>query len=135
MYGRVGGEAGLLKVVQGPGRPSVYALPPAPGGAVQFVVAWEGPGSGRGTRALRLDLVRQAGDDARVVWTSADVFPDGLVVRSYRVRGSEIVVRYEMHYAGWIPGCEPQTEQEDVYRLTPTGVFAQIGRASCRERV
>jgi hypothetical protein len=128
LYGRMAGEAGLLKVLQGPGRPSVHALPLASGGAVQFVVAWEGPGSGRGTRALRLDLVRQAADDARVIWTSADLFPEGLVVRSYRVRGSEIVLRYEMHYAGWIPGCDLQTEQEDVYRLAPSGVFARKSR-------
>jgi hypothetical protein len=128
VYGGTGGEAALLKVLHGPGRPDVRALPRAPGGAVQFVVAWEGPGSGRGTRALRLDLVRQAGDDARVVWTTGDLFPGGLFARSYRVRGTEIVVRYEMHYAGWIPGCEAQTEQEDVYRLTPAGVFAQASR-------
>jgi hypothetical protein len=128
LYGRVDGEAGLLKIIQGPGRPVVHTLPPAPDGAPQFVVAWEGPLSGRGSRALRLDLLRQTGEDARVMWTSTDLFPDGLFAREYSVRGREIVVRYEIHYAGWNPGCELQTEQEDVYRLTPTGVFARAGR-------
>lgn len=128
VYGRMGSETGLLSVIHGPGRPKVHPLPPAAGRAVQFVVAWEGAGSGRGTRALKFDLVRQMGDDARVIWTSAGVFPHGLFARSYRVRGGEIVVRYEMRYAGWIPGCELQTEQEDVYRLTPGGVFARASR-------
>jgi hypothetical protein len=128
VYGRGGGEVGLLRVIHGPGRPRVHPLAPGPRGAAQFVVAWEGAASGRGSRSLRLDLVRQVGDDAHVVWTSSDLFPNGLLALAHRVRGGEIVVRYEMHYAGWIPGCALQTEQEDVYRLTPSGVFARASR-------
>src|SRR5204862_44031 len=100
------------------------ALAPAANGAPQFITAWEGAPSGRGTRALRLELARQVGDSVRVVWSTAEVFPLGLVVRSYAVRPNEIRVRYELHYPGWTPGCEAQTEAEDVYRLaTDTGVF------------
>ena len=69
------------------------------------------------------------GDSVRVVWSTAEVFPLGLVVRSYAVRPNEIRVRYELHYPGWTPGCEAQTEAEDVYRLaTDTGVFARPTR-------
>jgi hypothetical protein len=37
------------------------------------------------------------------------------MARAYTVRGEEIRVRYELHYPGWIPGCEGQTEAEDVF--------------------
>src|SRR5882724_1008142 len=116
VYGRLGGEAALLTTLSRDGRPVVYPWAPAPGGAAQFVAAWEGPATGRGIRALRLDLVRQHGDDLRVVWSSSDLFPEALMVRAYSVRGGEIRVRYEPDYPGHTPGCEGQTEAEDVFR-------------------
>jgi len=116
VYGRLGGEAALLTTLSRDGRPTVYPWRPAPSGASQFVAAWEGPATGRGIRALRLDLVRQQGDDLRVVWSSTDLFPDGLMARAYSVRGDEIRVRYEPDYPGRTPGCEGQTEAEDVFR-------------------
>ncbi len=83
----------------------------------------------RGTRALRLELARQVGDGVRVVWSTAELFPDGLLARSYSVRPKEIRVRYELRYPGWTPGCEARTEAEDLYRLVPdTGVFARTSR-------
>ncbi len=129
VYGRFHGEPALLTTMHRDGRPSVSPLPAAPGGIPQFLAAWEGSASGRGTRALRLDLVRQEGDGVRVTWSTADVFGDTLVARSYAVRGAEFRVRYELHYPGWTPGCEGQTEAEDVFRLAPeTGVFSRISR-------
>jgi hypothetical protein len=119
VYGRLGGEAALLTTLSRDGRPVVYPWAPAPGGAAQFVAAWEGPATGRGIRALRLDLVRQHGDDLRVVWSSSDLFPEALMVRAYSVRGGEIRVRYEPDYPGHTPGCEGQTEAEDVFRAAP----------------
>src|SRR5213594_3300383 len=116
VYGRLGGEAALLTTLSREGRPTVYPWAPAPSGAAQFVAAWEGATTGRGIRALRLDLVRQQGDDLRVVWSSTDLFPEGLMARAYSVRGEEIRVRYELRYPGWVPGCEGQTEAEDVLR-------------------
>jgi len=116
VYGRLGGEAALLTTLSRDGRPVVYPWAPAPGGAAQFVAAWEGPATGRGIRALRLDLVRQEGDDLRVVWSSSDLFPEALMVRAYSVRSGEIRVRYEPSYPGHTPGCEGQTETEDVFR-------------------
>jgi len=116
VYGRLGNEAALLTTLSREGRPTVYPWAPAQGGAAQFVTAWEGPATGRGIRTLRLDLVRQYGDDLRVVWSSNDLFPEGLLARTYSVRGSEIRVRYEPDYPGRTPGCEGQTEAEDVFR-------------------
>ena len=116
VYGRLGGEAALLTTLSREGRPTVYPWAAAPGGAAQFVTAWEGPATGRGIRSLRLELVRQHGDDLRVVWSSTDLFPEGLIVRTYSVRGDEIRVRYEPYYPGRTPGCEGQTEAEEVFR-------------------
>lgn len=124
--GRQGAE--LLAVITRAGRPSVYPLPAA-AGAAQFLVAWEGAPSGRGTRAFRIDLARERDGDVKVVWSTADVFPEGLVVREWRVRGGEVALRYEVRYPGWVPGCEPQTEQEDVYRLAPgSGTLVRVSR-------
>src|SRR6267378_136490 len=119
VYGRLGGEAALLATLSREGRPTVYPWAPAPSGAAQFVAAWEGPATGQGIRPLRLDLIRQQGDGVRVVWSSTDLFPEGLTARTYSVRGDEIRVRYEPAYQGRTPGCEGQTEAEDVFRTSP----------------
>src|SRR5947199_35684 len=129
VYGRLHGEAALLGTLHREGRPVVHRAASAPGEAPQFVAAWEGAPSGRGTRALRLELARQVGDGVRVVWSTAELFPDGLLARSYSVRPKEIRVRYELRYPGWTPGCEARTEAEDLYRLvSDTGVFARTSR-------
>jgi hypothetical protein len=129
VYGRLRDEAALLTTLARDGRPVVYPLHAAAGGAVQFLVAWDGTPSGRGSRPVRLELARQQGDGVRVVWSTADAYPEGLIARSYSVRGTDLRVRYELHYPGWVPGCERQTEQEDVYRLaTGNGVYARVSQ-------
>src|SRR6266850_533409 len=126
VYGKLGGEAALLTTLSREGRPTVYPWTPGPGGAAQFVTAWEGPATGQAFTPLRLDLIRQQGDGVRVVWSTTDVFPDGLMARAYAVRGDEIRVRYELHYPGWTPGCEGQTESEDLFRASPeTGALVR----------
>jgi len=118
VYGRLAGEAALLGTVRREGRPALHRLPGAPRDpVVEFLVAWEGAASGRGTRELRLDVVRLRRDDVTVAWSTAEAFPEGLVARDYRVRGAEVTIRYELHYPGWTPGCDGQTEAEDVYRF------------------
>jgi hypothetical protein len=119
VYGGVGGEAQLLAVFTRPGRATVHAMPAA--GPSTFLVAWEEPPTGRGTRALRVDLVHSEGSRVRVVWSTADEFAEPLMVRTWRIRGEELQVRYEVHYPGWVPGCQAQTEQEDVWRLAADG--------------
>jgi len=129
VYGRLRDEAALLTTMAREGRPSLYPLPPA-ASAVQFLVAWDGAPSGRGTsRPVRLEQVRQQGDGVHVVWSTANVYPDGLVARTYGVRGGELRVRYELRYPGWVPGCDGQTEQEDLYRLGgATGTYARVSQ-------
>src|SRR5437870_4853729 len=53
VYGRLGGEAALLRTLSRDGRPTVYPWAPTPTGAAQFIAAWEGPATGRGIRARR----------------------------------------------------------------------------------
>lgn len=129
VYGRLRDEAALLTTLAREGWPTLYPLSAGPTGAVQFLVAWEGVASGRGGRPVRFDVARQHSDGMRVVWSSADVYPEELVVLRYTVRGTELRVRYELRYPGWVHGCERQTEQEDVYRLTAaTGSYARIAQ-------
>jgi hypothetical protein len=129
VYGLLGGEPALLTILSRDARPTVYRAAPARDGSPQFIVAWEGAPSGRGTYALRLDLARQRGDAVRIVWTTADLFPDDLFARSYSVRDGVIAVRYELRYPGWTPGCEGQTEAEDVLRFSPTADgFTRVSR-------
>ncbi|MBI1964477.1 MAG: hypothetical protein HYS37_14000 [Candidatus Rokubacteria bacterium] len=128
VYGRLGAEPALLATLQREGRPTVYPVAPGPRGAAQFLAAWEGPASGRGTRPLRLELARERRDGVSVVWRSADAYREPLLVRSYAVGAGELRVRYELRYPGWTPGCEVQAEAEDVWRLAPeSGVFARAG--------
>jgi hypothetical protein len=93
VYGPLREESALLATMYRDGRPAIHALPAGADGP-QFIAAWEGPTSGRGTRELRIDLVRAHADGVRIAWTTASLFPG-------------------------IPGCEGQTEQEDVYRVVP----------------
>jgi hypothetical protein len=130
VYGRLSGEAALLGALRREGRPALHRLPGPPQNPVEFLVAWEGASSGRGTRELQLDVVRLRGDDVTVAWSTTDAFPDGLVARDYRIRGAEVTIRYELHYPGWAPGCDGQTEGEDVYRFV--GERGKLVRASRR---
>jgi hypothetical protein len=118
VYGRLRDEAALLATMYRGGRPTLHPLPAGAEG-LQLVAAWEGAPSGRGTREIRIDLVRAHDDGVRVAWSTAPLFPDGLYARSYAVRVPDIRVRYELHYPGWTPGCDGQTEQEDIYRVVP----------------
>jgi hypothetical protein len=126
VYGRLHEEPALLATMYREGHPAVHTLPAAGPG---FVAAWEGAPSGRGTRALRVDVVRPYAEGVHVTWSTADLFPDGLLARGYVLRGADLRVRYEVRYPGWTPGCGGQTEQEDVYRLAPSGAgFVRVSR-------
>ncbi len=128
IYGTVAGEAQLVRTFHRDGRPSVHALPPA-AGAAQALLVWEGWPSASGARPLQVELLRETGEDARVVWSTHDLHPEGLWGRRWRVRNGEVRIRYELRYPGWVPGCEQQTEQEDVYQLAPDGAgFMRVSR-------
>lgn len=120
VYASGPGGSALLTVSSRSGAPEVLDWPPTRRGEAQFVVRWYGEASGRGTRSLQLDLWRHAGaQDVRVVWSTADRFPEGLWAAGVEVTPGEIVLRYEPRYPGWKPGCDGQTEQVDVYRYEP----------------
>jgi hypothetical protein len=128
VYGGLTDEAALLATMYRDGRPTLHALPSG-AESPQFIATWEGALSGRGTRELRIDLVRRHQDGVRVAWSTASLFPEGLYARSYAVRLPEIRIRYELHYPGWTPGCDGQTEQEDVYRIVPgAAVVTRVSR-------
>src|SRR5436309_648513 len=127
VYGPLRDEAALLATLYRDGRPSITPLTGA--GEPQFLATWEGASSGRGTRPLRVDLVRAHADGVRVTWSTATLFPEGLYASAWVVRGGEVRLRYELHYPGWTPGCDGQTEQEDVYRLVAAqGTLARVSR-------
>lgn len=119
VYGPLRGEPALLTALYREGRPTLYGTGTD---AAPLVATWEGPQSGWGTRPLRVDGLRREGERVSVAWSTAELFPDGLRARSWSVRGAEVRIRYEVRYPGWAPGCEGQTEQEDVYRVGGGGV-------------
>src|SRR5205823_366145 len=80
VYGPLRDEAALLATLYREGRPSVTPL--AGAGEPQFLATWEGAPSGRGTRPLRVDLVRAHADGVRVTWSTATLFPEGLHARA-----------------------------------------------------
>jgi len=129
LYGPVAGRAGLVRTATHDGAPEVTEWVPARDGAAQAMVSWLGPASARGRRPLRLELWRQRGDaDAVPVWASEAAFPDGLLVSDFAVRRGEVQLRYELRYAGWKPGCDGQTEHEDVYRWAPATETLALAR-------
>jgi len=128
IYGETHGEAQLEHAFVRDGRPALYSLSTS-GATPALLVAWEGWPVGAGARPLRLELLRPRGDDVAVTWDTAPIYPGGLVARDWRMRGNELRIRYELHYPGWTPGCERQTEQEDVYRLAADGTtLTRVGR-------
>jgi len=129
VYGGGRGVAALLAAIQREASPTLYPMPATAGGGAQFAVLWEGPTSGRGTTPVRVDLVRQTGAAVETVWSTADLVGDDLETWSYALHASELSLRYELRYAGWVPGCEGQTEQEDLYRYVPArGTFVLAAR-------
>ena len=127
VYGRLAGEGpALLSALYREGRPTVWVLPG--GREAPLVATWEGAPSGRGTRPLRVELLRRTGDGVGVAWSTTDLFGDDLQARTWSVRGADVRIRYELRYPGWAPGCEGQTEAEDVYRVTPGAGVTRVAR-------
>jgi hypothetical protein len=118
VYGQRAGEVALRVALEGPGSPSLRPLPPGPRGARALVI-WEGPPAAHGGRALRLDLVQEARGEVTTTWSSTALFPEGLSAHGYAARGTELTIRHDAHYPGWVPGCTQQTQHEDVLRLAP----------------
>jgi len=119
IYARNGSRFELVKAVHRQGVPMLFALPRARSGAAQFFLAWVGPQSNRGSFSLRVDLWKQEGGTFGDAWSAAALLPDELFATKFDVHGQSVTIRYEVRYPGWKPGCEGQTEMEDLYRYAP----------------
>ncbi len=116
IYGRSNGKGSLLAATTHEGHVEVRAWPAADG-ARQFLASWVGAETGPGSRALHLELWRlRLGASPARVWSSGEAFPEGLRATRFTARDGQLLVRYEVQYPGWKPGCADETEQEDVYR-------------------
>jgi hypothetical protein len=124
LYGPPGPGVTLLAQSAHDGTPEFHPWPAAPGGRARFLALWSEAPSGRGVRALHAELWDRTGPDTVArAWSSAEAFPDGLWAVAWKVGAGELVIRHELRYPGWKPGCTGQTEAEDVLRPTsPSGV-------------
>ncbi len=111
-----GADAALARTITHPGAPEAFPWPATRGGSPQLALAWVGPPGPSGRYPLRLEIWRVSGGGLARVWSTEEAFPAGLDVVSWRVAAGEIVLRYELHYPGWKPGCDGQAEQEEVLR-------------------
>ena len=128
VFGSGGDGAVLLRSLTHEGTPEVHEWPPAAGGSLQFAVSWVGGALGRGGRMLRVEVWRRRAAGISRVWSTAVDAPDGLVASDVRITRGEIALRYEARYPGWKPGCEGQTEHEDLYRVGPSGDGVRLVR-------
>src|SRR5262245_27556525 len=129
VYQRRGDGPVPLQALAGEGWPVLRVLPRSREGASQLLLTWEGAPGPDGGRALRFELLREERAGVHVIWNSGALLHEGMAARWYGVRGSDITVRYETRYPGWVPGCEGQSGYEDVYRLAAgASAFARASR-------
>jgi hypothetical protein len=122
IYGPARGGPARLAAAARDGVPELHAWPSGRDGATQFVTSWLGVPTGRGSRPLYLELWRRDGREGVArLWSSDEAFPEGAAVRGFAIKEGQLAIRYEVHYPGWKPGCDVETEQEDVYRQPPGG--------------
>jgi hypothetical protein len=119
IFAGTGPGAALARTITHAGAPEAYPWPAARAGAPQLVLAWVGAPGASGRHPLRLEVWRVAPEGLARLWSTVDAFPDGLRAVGWRVGVGEIVLRYELHYPGWKPGCDGQAEQEEVLRYVP----------------
>lgn len=118
-YGRSDGRGSLLAAVTHDGHVEVSGWP----AAGRFLASWSGVETGSGSGALHLELWRFShGARPSRVWSSADTSSQGLRATGFATRHDQLVVRYEVRYPGWKPGCAGETEREDVYRVPARGM-------------
>lgn len=119
IYRRADGRAALVTALSRHGTPAVHAMPVARAGRHQVLVVWEGERSARGTTPLALELIRLDPDSSQSVWSTDARYGGDLQTWHHTVTIPEVVLRYELRYPGWVPGCEGQTDAEDVLRYAP----------------
>jgi len=115
----VGPEATLARTITHEGAPEAYPWPDTHARAPQLALSWFGAPDGVGRRPLRLEVWRLAATGLERAWSTTEAYPDGLRAVAYHVGAGEILLRYELRYPGWKPGCDGQTEQEELLRQLP----------------
>ncbi len=116
LYGMTGGGPVLVRSWREDGVPEIYPWPER-GGAAAFLVVWAGAQTGWGSWPARLTLWRVRGGSITATWRSAERFRETLWVARLAVVRETVFIRYELRYPGWKPGCDVQSEQEDLYRV------------------
>ena len=123
-----GGSAGLLASLAHEGTPQLHEWPPAGDGAPQLALSWLGGGEGGSGRRFRVEVWRRDARALSRVWSTAEAVGAELVASEVRIARGEVRLRYEARYPGWKPGCEGQTEHEDVYRAGPMAPGVHLAR-------
>ena len=129
LYAGSGPSATLAAASTHDGLLDAQVWPAGPDRVARVLALWSGPPAVQGVRALRAELWEsREGDRVQPAWTTSSQWPEGLWVSDWRTQPGELVLRYQPRYPGWKPGCIGQTEQEEHYRLTPSGTLALARR-------
>jgi hypothetical protein len=118
----IGATAALTRTITHPGAPDAYAWPSARDGSPQLALAWAGAPVAARRYPLRVDVWRAEATGFTRTWSTELAYPDGVRAADWRLGVGEILVRYDLRYPGWKPGCDGQTEQEEVFRQGPDGI-------------
>jgi hypothetical protein len=117
-----GAAAALTRTITHPGTPEAYSWPSARDGSPQLALTWVGAPVAARRYPLRVDVWRAEPGGFTRTWSTELAFPDGLRAADWRLSVGEIDVRYDLRYPGWKPGCDGQTEQEEVFRQGAEGI-------------
>jgi hypothetical protein len=116
LYGVTANGPSLIRSWREDGVPEIYPWPER-GGAPGFLVVWAGGQTGWGSWPARVTLWRVRSGSVTATWRSAERYPEALWVARLAVARETVFIRYELRYPGWKPGCEVQSEQEDLHRV------------------
>jgi len=122
VFAGTGAAAALARTITHPGTPEAYPWPSARDGSSQLALTWVGAPVAPRRYPLRVDVWRAEGTGFTRTWSTELAFPDGLRAADWRLSAGEIALRYDLRYPGWKPGCDGQTEQEEVFRQGPEGI-------------
>jgi hypothetical protein len=127
LYAGTGEGATLAASSTQDGLLDAQVWPVGPDRVARVLALWSGPPAAHGVRSLRAELW-ESRERVQRAWSTVVQWPDGLWASDWRAQPGELIVRYSPPYPGWKPGCPGQTEQEDHYRLAPSGGLALARR-------
>lgn len=119
VFAGIGPDATLARTITHEGAPEAYPWPDTRARSPQLALSWFGAPDGVGRRPLRLEIWRLGARGLARAWSTSEAYPEELRVVAFHVSAGEILLRYELRYPGWKPGCDGQTEQEELLRHVP----------------